>query len=295
MKLGLLGGTGQVGRELLRAATRRQIQIDAPTSKVANLVDLKSLETWVQSNNFDFLVNCAAYTDVVGAESDPELAFQINEQGIRNLATAASEADIPVIHLSTDYVFDGTKGEPYVESDLPNPINVYGASKLAGERVLLEACPNSLILRVSLVFSPWGNNLVKTLVRKCMQGEQLKLVGDNSGGPCGASAVAESILVILAGYPRKKQTIYHFCTHPLVSTYEFGSEVVETCYQLGLIKEAVSMATVSSADYFSTVQRPLNSGLLSEYLQPEFGIRSHDWHTDLTNTISEMMASHASR
>ncbi len=242
----------------------------------------------MSSNDLEILINCAAYTDVNGAEGNPSLAFEINEQGIRNLASAAKKCGVPIIHLSTDYIFDGRKESAYIESDPPNPINVYGASKLAGERALLKIYPESLILRVSWVFSRWGNNFVKNIVGKCKQGEELDLIADNQGGPSGASAIADSILQIAKKFGMRKHSIYHFRTSPLVSTFDFGASIVSVCKNLGLSAGEVKMMAISSDEFPSKVDRPQRSGLDSNRLSQEFSIEASHWQIELATTIEKL-------
>ena len=228
MKIGLLGGSGQVGREIAALAPSFSCELDVPLSNEVNLTDQESVSEWTKNGGFDAVVNCAAYTAVDAAETDAELAHLVNGVGAGYVAEACRQGSIPTIFVSTDYVFDGTKSGPYIETDTPNPQSVYGRSKLEGERATLAANPQSLVLRVSWVFSAHGKNFVKTMMNLAAERDELSVVNDQIGSPCGAGSIASTLLRITRQLLETGEGygVYHFANAPYVSWREFAIEIM---------------------------------------------------------------------
>jgi dTDP-4-dehydrorhamnose reductase len=235
----------------------------------------------------DLLINAAAYTAVDNAESEPELAFSINETAIALLADACAMRGIPMLHISTDYVFDGAKDSPYVETDTVNPIGVYAKSKEAGERELRQRLEQHIIFRTSWVFGIEGNNFVKTIVRLAKYRDRVNVVEDQIGGPTSARAIASALLTItnkLRDGSGLTWGTYHYSQKPYVSWYRFSKDIIDCAADTGLIDHEVNVVPIQSRDFPTSVARPQNSRLASSKIQESFGIKGNDWRRDL-NTV----------
>lgn len=193
----IFGADGQLGRQLSEELSRRQIPHRRISRQVADLENISEIQLAL-SNDLDVIVNCAAWTDVRGAEINRRRAFEINDIGVGNLALAASERGCVFIHISTDYVFSGAKDSPYMEEDATDPLNVYGESKLAGENHVLKIYKtNSLIVRTSWLYSPWRNNFVKTIIRRALKSLTTEVVDDQVGSPTNARDLAERLILMV--------------------------------------------------------------------------------------------------
>ena len=190
------GANGQLGSELLRRAARFNVTAVGLTSAQLDITDAEAVRADVLQSSADVVVNAAAYTAVDKAESESARAYAVNRDGTSHLAAACAEANMPFIHVSTDYVFDGTKDTPYTEDDPVHPVSVYGASKEAGEQALRNAWPRHIILRTAWVYSVFGNNFVKTMLRLARERDSLRVVADQRGCPTAAGDLAEAILNI---------------------------------------------------------------------------------------------------
>ena len=197
MKILIIGKTGQVGLSLIAEAQSREIQYRATDREILNITDANAVNDFFDHNHhYDFIINAAAYTNVDAAENDQASAHNANSLAVEYLATAAKKYDIPFIHISTDYVFDGEKKVAYTEEDEVNPQNYYGKTKLAGERALQATWEKHIIIRVSWVISEYGKNFLKTISALCDQKEILSVVGDQLGSPTSARSIATVILTI---------------------------------------------------------------------------------------------------
>jgi len=229
------------------------------------------------------IMNAAAYTAVDKAEIDRIRAMKINAIGPENLARAAREVGAQLIHISTDYVFDGSKPTPYIESDLPCPINFYGLSKWEGEKRVQAILPQAIIIRTSWVFSEYGNNFVKTMLRLAQTHETIRVVNDQRGCPTYAGDLAQA-MIALAAEP-EAAGIYHYCGDKAVSWYEFAQAI------FSLRGSAPRLVPISSREYITTAPRPGNSALLaSADRQPQ---RSSNWLSALGIVSSDDDMSYA--
>ena len=222
------------------------------------------------------VINPAAYTNVDGAEDDQETAFAVNTSAVAKLAKACEKADIPLLHVSTDYVFDGTKEAPYTEDDPINPINVYGKSKAEGERRVREILNAHIILRTSWVFSEAGKNFVTTMRRLGKERDQLKIVDDQRGGPTSAECIAKVLMHIASNYLQGKAIswgTYHYAGSPVVSWYEFAEAIFEAEAEAHRPK----LIPCASTEYPTKAQRPKNSALCSARIQRKIGVLECDW------------------
>src|SRR4051794_31840328 len=231
MRFLLLGGTGQVGEEFRALSLPTGVEVVAPTRRALDLLDGEAIGSVVAAEPWAAVINAAAYTEVDRAESEEADAFAVNAEAPSQLAAETARFGIPLVHISTDYVFDGRKGAPYVEQDEVAPLNVYGRSKLAGERGVSAANPQHVILRTSWVYSPFRKNFVRTILRLATERERLTIVADQRGSPTAARDIARACLdiaILCASQPeRVPYGIYHFAGAGEASWFEFASAIVE--------------------------------------------------------------------
>ena len=239
----------------------------------------------------DVVVSAAAYTAVDKAESERDLAFAINARGAGAVAKAAEQLGIPVIHISTDYVFDGSKPASYVESDVPNPVSVYGASKLAGEEAVLEASPNSVVLRTAWVYSPFNANFVKTMLRLASDREEVGVVADQFGNPTSALDIADTILAVAANLvdseERDLRGVFHMTGLGEGSWADFAEHIFATSALAG--GPSASVRRISTADYPTPARRPANSRLDSSKLHEIHKVRLPHWHTSTDEVVRRLV------
>ena len=230
----------------------------------------------IEQHQPDIVINPAAYTNVDGAEEDQETAFVVNASAVAELAKACKKADIPLLHVSTDYVFDGTKETPYTEDDPINPINVYGKSKAEGERLVREVLNAHIILRTSWVFSASGKNFVTTMRRLGKERDELKIVDDQRGGPTSADCIASLLMSIASQYVQDKAIpwgTYHYAGSPVVSWYEFA----EAIFEVGDKAHRPKLIPCTSTEYTTKAQRPKNSALSTARIERYIGVLGCDW------------------
>lgn len=285
-RIGILGGSGQVGIEMAQLARSRGASVSAPRSSDVDIADAAAVERWVAETPLDAVVNCAAYTAVDAAEADAARAFAVNAAGPEYLSKACAAARIPLVHLSTDYVFSGEKVEPYSEEDRPDPINVYGDSKWAGERAVLDCAGDALVLRVSWVFSTHGKNFVKSVLAGAVAGETLEVVADQLGGPCGAHAIADAVWSLIPKVRGTGPNLRHFEVAPHITRYEFAKVILQFACEERMIDTVPQMIAVSTTRKPGTACRPLNSRLVGARTRNDFGLPVHDWRIELRRVVS---------
>ena len=236
------------------------------------------------------VINAAAYTAVDKAETDAEAAQQANADGPAELARLCALADIPLIHVSTDYVFDGSKGAPYLESDPPNPIGVYGASKRAGEVAVLAACPKALVLRTSWVYAPYGKNFVLTMLNAATRMPKLRVVADQIGCPTSAQDLATAILAVtdrlLAGWRAEYAGLYHAAGSGWTSWHGLAQFAIAEAARHG--RPLPEIEAIATADWPTPVRRPADSRLDCRRLQQVFGVTLPDWHDAVRRTVDRV-------
>ena len=286
-KILITGGSGQVGGAL-RAAAPPWAELAAPPSQELDIRNPASVRQAFAKWRPDFLVNAAAYTRVDRAEEEPELAFALNAAAPGHLAAACAAAKCPMLHLSTDYVFDGAKASPYMETDAPAPINAYGQSKLQGEREVAKALDAHLILRVSWVFSASGANFVKTMLGLAAR-EELRLVCDQRGTPTSAQSIALAVWRILERLAKRPSYgLYHFASQPETSWHGFAGEIFAAAAKLQRLKRTPRLQAVTSLGYPTAAPRPRNSVLDGGRLQRAFGIAAPDWRPELAGIVRQL-------
>ncbi len=290
MRILLTGKNGQVGYELQRMLAPLG-EVVALGREELDLADGSAVREAVLRTKPALVVNAAAYTAVDQAESEPELARRINTDAPAALAEAAEVINATVIHYSTDYVFDGAKAEPYREEDQPNPLGVYGATKLAGERAVAASGVPHVILRTSWVYATRGRNFLLTILRLAAEREQLRIVNDQTGAPTWAGAIAEATAQIIAGFGRahgELNGVYHLTASGQTTWYEFAREILESPAARILqprpfiVRDVVPIRT---EEYPTPARRPPYSVLSNEKLRRVFGIALPDWHNQLTRAL----------
>lgn len=284
----ITGAQGQVGRELVaRAAGRRVVGLGR---EALDITDPASVRQALADFRPALVVNAAAYTAVDRAESEPAMAFAVNADGPENLAAGCARAGIPLLHLSTDYVFDGTKPGPYVEDDPAAPLGVYGESKWQGECAIRERLEAHLILRVAWVFGAHGGNFVKTMLRLGRERPELRVVADQQGGPTPAAAIAETLLALAdraLARERFPWGTYHYCGAPATTWHGFATAIFDDASARGLLPRRPAVEPIATADYPTLARRPANSVLDCSRLAHELGIGQPKWRTGLSDMLDD--------
>lgn len=282
MKILVTGCQGQLGREL-REVLEEQIpgQTVYTDKDDLDITDQAAVEACLRQGDFSHVINCAAYTDVERAEEDKHLCYSINVDGIRNIARMADELGIKVLHVSTDYVFDGTSCRPYNEGDKVNPTSEYGTTKRKGETALLGLSPESIIVRTGWLYSPYGHNFVKTMLRLGSERPEVKVVFDQVGTPTYARDLAEAIVAMVTT-PRWMPGIYHFANEGACSWYDLAQAVMD---EAGFSTRVVP---ITSADYPSAVTRPHYAVLDKSRIKATYNITIPHWHHALRRCIGRI-------
>jgi dTDP-4-dehydrorhamnose reductase len=283
------GVTGQLGRELLRQAPAHDVALTALSRAEADLADPDAAARHVARVKPDLVILAAAYTAVDQAESEPGLAHEINGEAPAAIAAACAAAGAALVHVSTDYVFDGTKERPYVEDDATAPLSVYGASKLSGEQMALGACPRTTVLRASWVVSAHGRNFVKTMLRLAREGQPLRVVDDQYGRPTAAADLAGFMLreaPRLAAAPAGDAVfgLFHFANAGETSWRGFAQAILE----MALGAAAPTVAPIATADRPAPARRPLRGVLDTGKLERTFGCQPRPWREPLAEILAEL-------
>lgn len=290
MRVLITGARGQVGYELLRLAPDGFDVVGLGSAEL-DIADASAVVREVSRLQPQLIVNAAAYTAVDKAESEPERAYAVNRDGPENLGLVAEQLGIPVLHISTDYVFAGDATQPYREGDPTGPTGVYGASKLAGEQALADACARHLILRTSWVFGVHGNNFVKTMLRLGREREQLTVVADQQGCPTSAASIAWALWALVEQYRREgklRWALYHYSGTPACSWHAFAVEIFRQAQQAGLLARQPVVHAITTAQYPTPARRPAWSVLDGSLLRQAHGIESADWRVELAAVLAEL-------
>jgi dTDP-4-dehydrorhamnose reductase len=285
MRILITGCNGQVGF-LLKEMLTSKVELLALTRQELDITNENLVNKAISNFKPNVVINAAAYTAVDKAESEEKLAFEINSDGPEYLAKAANEIDAVLIHISTDYVFEGNKSSQYIESDSVNPQGIYGKSKLAGEIAVSTHCNKHIILRTAWVFGEHGNNFVKTMLRLGKARDKLSIVSDQFGGPTYAGDIAKAIIQIANKIGSGKQIkwgVYHYSGMPQVSWYEFAEKIFTKAEQKGILERVPKLSAINTEEFPTPAKRPENSKLNCKSIEAEFGISPSDWHAELDN------------
>jgi dTDP-4-dehydrorhamnose reductase len=293
MRLYVIGGEGQVARSLREAASRGDNIIFGFGSRPdVDLLRPSSIGKALADFRPDVVVNPAAYTAVDKAESEPDQAFALNRDGARWVATAAADRGVPIIHLSTDYVFDGKKKGAYLESDPVGPQGVYGRSKLAGELAVAEVNPRHIVLRTSWVYAPFGGNFVRTMLRLATERDRLRVVDDQFGCPTYAPDIASAIITIAetltgSGWHSKYAGVTHVAGSDVRTWCAFAREIIQGAAERG--GRLIPVDPISTSDYPTPAMRPANSCLSTAKLESLFDIRLRPLENSLADCLDRLL------
>ena len=282
MNILITGCNGQLGNEiqLLQAQYAQHTWLNTDVNEL-DITDKAAIERFVEANEIDGIVNCAAYTAVDKAESDPQLARKLNADAPAFLAEAVAKRGGWMVQVSTDYVFNGTKHTPYVETDKPCPNSVYGQTKLEGEQAVSKLCPNAMIIRTAWLYSEFGNNFVKTMIRLGREREQLGVIFDQVGTPTYAHDLATAIMTAID--KGIKPGVYHFSNEGVTSWYDFTKSIhrlagINTC----------QVSPLHTAEYPTPASRPAYSVLDKTKIKDAYGIEIPHWEESLAKCIAKL-------
>lgn len=282
-KILVTGANGQLGKCIQDLAEEQSgLSFVFTDHKELDITSQESAEVLFKDNKFDYCINCAAYTAVDKAEEEAEQAYLINAEGVKHLAMACKENDVILIHVSTDFVFDGRKDTPYTEEDIPNPINVYGKSKLKGEEYVQEILNKYFIIRTSWVYSEYGHNFVKTMLRLGREKDDLNVVCDQFGSPTYAGDLAKVILNIISNN-RNVYGLYNYSNEGVISWYDFAKSIFETCNM------KLNLKPIKTEEYPAPAARPKFSVLNKDKIKNSFTVEVPVWDDSLEDCINTIV------
>jgi dTDP-4-dehydrorhamnose reductase len=276
------GANGQVGQSIkLLSDLYPDVKFSFLTKDDLSISDKSSLNLFFQSQKPTILINCAAYTAVDKAETEQDLALDINATAVETLAGICKEFNTRFVHISTDYVFDGNASSPYIESDPTNPVNFYGFTKLQGEKLALAVNPDSVIVRTSWVYAPHGKNFVKTMLKLMQERTELNVVSDQFGSPTYAPDLAETLLNIALS-THFVPGIYHFSNDGIISWFDFATAIAEIAHS------SCKVNAITTAQYPTPAKRPSYSGLSKNKIQADYSIQLKPWRDSLQDCIKKL-------
>jgi len=286
MSVLVLGSGGQLAQHLREVLQKAQFW----GRNERSLEDPAGVEAALLNASPSVIVNAAAYTAVDKAEDEPAAAWRINAEGAASAARAAAKLGVPIIHVSTDYVFDGRSDRPYREADATQPINVYGRTKLAGELAVISLCSKHWILRTSWVFSELDGNFVTTMLRLANERDRLRVVADQRGRPTYAGDLARVIAALVAGQTRQAVPwgIHHLSGGNATSWHHFAEHIIAIGYERGLIKEAPHVDAIATADYPTRARRPANSILEPSRVLAQALEVQPDWQAGVEEVLARL-------
>ena len=289
MKVLVTGKSGQLGRSIKKiiSRTKQNNKFTFADRVELDLSHEDSIDNYFKTHNFNVIVNCAAYTSVDKAEKETKLADQINHQAVKLLAEISNKRKIILIHISTDYVFDGESKNIYKETDPTNPINVYGKTKLSGELTIKSLMPsNAIIIRTSWLYSEFGDNFVSSILQNARKKNEIDVINDQFGSPTYAEDLAKAILVIVENLTSKesliKTQIYHFSNDGQCSWCDFANEIIK------LAKIKCHINPITSKQYTSMAKRPKNTTMGKEKITKEFSLHIRHWKASLLNCMNNL-------
>lgn len=295
MKILVTGKNGQLGSELQKTCPSN-VELICFGSKELDISNAEQVNELLITHSPDIVINAAAYTAVDKAETDSDQAYAVNKLGAANLANACKNIDAKLIHISTDFVFDGTSTMPYTASDATNPLGVYGASKLAGEQAINEILGSqATIVRTAWVYSVFGNNFVKTMLRLMAEKEQLGIVGDQVGTPTWAAGLANMLWALVAKASSEQvlntentATILNWTDAGVASWYDFAVAIQELAIEQGLLAKSIPISAIPAASYPTPAKRPAFSVLNKAQAEEISGVKTVHWRTQLKAMLTEL-------
>jgi dTDP-4-dehydrorhamnose reductase len=288
MKVLITGASGQLGTALRRFAPS-EVKAVALSHRELDICEITAVHAALR-DGIDAVINAAAYTDVEGAELDPATAYRANSEGVAVLASACAARGVRLIHVSTDFVFDGVKTTPYQPGDIPRPLNAYGASKREGERRILEILRDACIVRTSWVHSAQGSNFVTKLLGRIRANEPLRVVIDEVGAPTCVHSLAAALW---RAVERPVSGIHHWSDGGTASRFEYAQAIAALAAEMGLIDSAPQIAPARAADFAGGARRPSYSVLATEATQAALGLQPPSWQDGLRLTLGDLRQPHA--
>lgn len=285
MHILVTGARGQLGTELKSELERRVPGVtDYIDREELDLTDAKAVDAFVRRGDYSHIINCAAYTAVDKAEEEKSLCHAVNTEAVRTLAAVAADTGTKILHISTDFVFDGKSSHAYTESDKPAPLSHYGATKRMGETQLLGLCPDAVIVRTGWLYSPHGHNFVKTILLHCKPGGRLRVVDDQIGTPTYAADLAGMVAdMVLA--PQWLPGTYHYSNEGVASWYDFAVAIV----RLAGFADSVDVLPIPSCDYPTPAERPAFSILSKAKIKATYGVKIPHWEASLEKCLGRMV------
>lgn len=285
----LIGHKGMLGsdvEELLRRTSREHIASD----REVDITDYVQLRDFTADKKIDCILNCSAYTAVDKAEDEEDFANRINGDGVANIARLAREKHARLIHISTDYVFNGAKEGEYTEDDETGPVGAYGRSKLLGEEHVKRMLGDYAIVRTAWLYGMHGHNFVRTMLRLFNERDEVRVVADQWGSPTYSGDLASAVLVV-ASSERMQPGIYHFANAGRTNWHEFACAIYERARAYGLVNKDVSIRAITTEEYPTKAARPKNSYLSKEKIKAAFGLEIRDWRAALDEFIRALSES----
>ncbi len=277
------GVNGQLGSEIRELSSGYKYNFYFTDSSVLDITDFAKVKEFLEANKIDIIINCAAYTAVDKAEEDEVNADRVNHLAVENLATIAKDRNIKLIHVSTDYIFDGKNFKPYIEDDITNPTGVYGKTKLDGENAMREITPkNSIIIRTSWVYSSFGDNFVKTMLCLGKERDSLGVIFDQTGTPTYARDLAKAILDILPNITNDRVEIYNYSNEGVLSWYDFAREIMK------MAKIHCKINPIETKDYPTQAKRPYYSVLNKSKIKKELKLTIPYWKDSLDECLRKL-------
>lgn len=297
MRIVVTGKSGQVVTALLERGVASEHEVIALGRPELDLADLGSLACVLEAARPDVVVSAAAYTAVDKAESDGDLVYAVNSAGAGAVARAANDLGVPLIHISTDYVFDGTLERPYLETDPVGPTGVYGSSKLAGEQAVMAEHANAAVLRVAWVYSPFGGNFVKTMLRLAGERKEISVVADQFGNPTSALDIADGILLVANNLVHKAEPglrgVFHMAAQGEASWADFAQAIFIASGARG--GPSANVKPITTADYPTPGRRPANSRLDCGLIERIHGVALPEWRASLETVITRLQTANTDR
>lgn len=288
MKILVTGSTGQLGCEVVRMFDMNGVDVTGIGRKTLDFCQPERVTEWVSNFKADWVINCAAYTQVDMAEQEPDKAFLINRDATLALAEGVRSYQGRLLHISSDFIFDGQQSHPYSEEDAPNPLGVYGHSKLDGERAVLEVMPEAIILRTAWVYGVNGNNFIKTMLKFACERNEIQVIDDQLGTPTWASDLANTISVMINS---EASGIYNFTNEGVASWYDLAHEVVHIAKQLGYPVKTGYVRPIPACDYKALATRPAYSVLSKRKIRPVLGSHIPHWCESLREMLTQLRKS----
>ena len=292
MKVLITGANGQLGRELVRLGQSVDFEVHSLSHQQLDITDKNHIQQIFARISPSLVINAAAYTHVDRAENESDLAYAVNKSGPAYLARYCADNHLRLIHISTDYVFDGTKGRPYQESDPIAPLGVYAQSKAQGESAIRSILPNHIIVRTSWLYGVYGNNFVKTILKLATEKIALRVVADQFGSPTSAADLAKAVLTIaekIGANEKFDWGTYHYCCKGITTWHGLAEKIIELAAPCAALR-ARQVEAITTAEWPTPAKRPPYSVLDCTRLKSQFGIEPEPWQQSLKHTIDRIFS-----